>query len=62
MWRMIICHGVGCFQSAIFFLTLPKWIFTFGVYQRWICLHAKVPLNVSIITPWKYYYLLGPWG
>ena len=30
MWRPIICHGDSCFQSDIFFITWPKWLFTFG--------------------------------
>ena len=34
--------------------------FTFGVYQRWICWHPPIPLNVSIVTPWKLYYLWRP--
>ena len=35
--RPIICYGVSCFQSGILFLTWPKWLFTFGVFQSWIC-------------------------
>ena len=37
-------------------------LFTFGVYQRWICWHLPVPPNARIITSWKLHYLWGPWG
>ena len=36
VWRPIICHGDGCFQSGIF-LTLLKQHLNFRVYERWIC-------------------------
>ena len=36
-------------------------LFTFGVYQWWICWHPSVPLNSSIITPWNLHYLWGSW-
>ena len=62
IWKLIICHGNGCFWSGIFFLTLPKQLFNFGVCQRWICWHHPIPLNLSIITHWSLYYLWGPWG
>ena len=62
MWRLIICHGVSCFQSCIFFLTLSKWLFIFEIYQRWISWHSLVPFIASIITPWKSTSLWGPWG
>ena len=45
--------------SGIFFLTLLRQLFAFGVYHRWICLHPPMPLNVSIITPWKLPLPLG---
>ena len=61
MWRLIICNGMSCFQSSIF-LTLPKWLFTFGVYQRLIYWHPPVPLNVTIITARKCHYLWDSWG
>ena len=53
VWKLIICYVDGCFQCDIFFLTLPKQHFSFGVYQRWICWLPNVPLNVSIIIPQK---------
>ena len=59
MWRLIICQRVSCFWNDIFFLKLPKCLFTFEVYQRWICWHPPIPLNVSIIIPWKFHYLWG---
>ena len=59
MLKLIICHGDTCFQSCIFFLTLPKLHFNLGVYQRWICWHPHIPLNVSSNTPWKIHYLWG---
>ena len=62
MWRLIICPGVGYFQSGIFSLRWLKWLFAFGVCQRWICWHHAMPLNASIVTSWKLHYLLGPWG
>ena len=46
---------------GIFILAQPKWLFISGVYQRWSCWHP-VPLNASIITPWKCHYLWGPLG
>ena len=59
MWRPITCHAIGWFKSGIFFLILPKQLFTFGVYQRWICWHHPIPLNVSIITPWEHNNSVG---
>ena len=50
---------VSCFQSGIFSLRWLKWLFIFGVYQGWICSHPPIPLNASIITPWKLHYLWG---
>ena len=32
MWRLIICHGDGCFQSGTLFLTFPKMLFNLWVY------------------------------
>ena len=43
-------------------LRWPKQLLPFGVYQRWICWHPPMPLNVSIITPWKHHYIWGCWG
>ena len=40
----------------------PKWLFTFGVYQRWICWNPFVPLNVGIITHWKCHYFYWSCG
>ena len=41
---------------------LPEWHLlpqmaqaAFGVYQRWICWNPPIPLNASIITPWKHH-------
>ena len=34
MWKLILCPGVDCFWSGIFFLTFPILHFHFGVYQR----------------------------
>ena len=48
---------VGCFQSGIFSLRWLRQLFTFRVYQRWICWHPPIPLNASIITPWNLHYL-----
>ena len=62
MWRPIICHRVNCFWSGICFLTLPKWLFTLGVYQRLLYWHPNIPLNVNIITPGKLHYIWRPWG
>ena len=59
MWQLIICPREGCFWSGIFFLTLPKLHFNFGVYQRWISWHPHVPSSVSSITPLK---LLPLWA
>ena len=53
IWRPIICPRVSCFWSGIFSLRWLKQLFSFGVYQRWICWHTPVPLNASIITPWN---------
>ena len=61
-WRLIICPRVRCFQCGIFSLRWLKQCFTFGVFQRWICWHPPIPLNVRIITAWKLHYLLEPWG
>ena len=50
---------------------LPEWQllpqrlmqpFAFGAFQRWTCWHLLVPLNGSIITPWKLHYLWGALG
>ena len=62
MWRLIICLRISCFWSGIFSLRWLNWLFSFGAYQRWICWHPPIPLNASIITPWKLHCLWGPWG
>ena len=58
-------------QLSVMGLLLPEWhllpqmaqaAFAFGAYQRRICCHPPIPLNASIITPWKHHYLCGPWG
>ena len=59
---LIICPGIGCFQSGIFSLGWLKQLFTSGAFQRWTCWHPLIPLNASIITPWNLHYLWGPWG
>ena len=50
---------------------VPEWwlpshisqtVFQFGVNLRWICWHPNVPINVSIIEPWKIHYLWEPWS
>ena len=63
IWRLIICTWVSFFHSGIISLIWLKLLFAFGIYQRWIiCWPPPVPLNASIITPWKHHYLCGPWG
>ena len=32
-------------------------VFQLWVNHRWICSHPHVPINVSVITPWKILYL-----
>ena len=36
--------------------------FNFGIYQKRICWYSHVPINVSIITPWRIHYLWEVWG
>ena len=50
MWRPVTCPGFRCLQSGISSLRWLKWLFTFGLFQRWTCWCPLIPLNVSIIT------------
>ena len=45
--------------GGIFSLRWLKHLFTFGVYQWWICWYPPAPLNTSVMTPWNLHYLRG---
>ena len=62
MWRQIICPRISCFQSGTLSLRWLRQLFTFGAFQRWTYWHLLIPLNTSIISPWKLHYFWGPWG
>ena len=61
-------HGINLLlaylpiQSGTFFLIKLSQHFNLGVNKRWICWHPHMPINISIITPWKLHYLWEPWG
>ena len=62
MWRLIICHRMGCFQRGTFSFRWLRQLFIFGAFQRCTHWHLLIPLNTSIITPWNLHYLWGTWS